>query len=94
MEFCKKCNAIILPNMVVCSECGVPVALSEEQLENYSSSKEINSKETVIDSTLDLKDKYPNCDERRKREYQKGMRYDGFYVKSNDGAVFYDDMDI
>ena len=94
MEFCKKCNSMILPNMVVCSECGAPVALSEKQLENYSRSKEINSKETVIDSTLDLKDKYPNCDERRKREYRKGMGHDGFYVKSKDGAVYYDDVDI
>ena len=38
-------------------------------------------------------ERYPNCNERRKREYRKGIRYDGFYVNPDSDDVFYDDFD-
>lgn len=96
MKFCKKCNAMILPHMRFC-KCGEPVYLSEEELEGYYVHKEVNSKDNVINygamSTEELQEKYPNCNERRKREYLKSLGRDVYSNKECRSITYTDDND-
>ena len=105
MKFCPKCNGMMLPRKVgyyddaqivlKCSTCGY--GSFEEELNDYCVHKEINSKDNVISyddkSSEEFLKRYPNCNERRKREYRKGIRYDGFYVNPEDDDIYYDDFD-
>ena len=78
-----------------CSSCGYNSF--EEELTEYSVHKKVNSKDNIISfddkTSEEFLERYPNCNERRKREYRKGIRYDGFYVNPDSDDVFYDDFD-
>ncbi len=105
MKFCPECSGMMLPQKVgygddapivlKCSTCGY--YSFEEELNEYTVHKEINSKDNVISfddkSSEEFLERYPNCNERRKREYRKGIRYDGFYVNPESDDVSYDDFD-
>jgi len=75
-----------------CSTCGY--YSSEEGLNEYFVHKEINSEENRNDKNFGIaeifQDKYPNCNERRKREYQKDIRRGGVIYNLDDYET-YDD---
>ena len=105
MEFCKRCGGMLLPNMEVCNDCGEPVTSGElkkikDEYVVELDDTGLSQKDTVSDSmynaesTEESLERYPNCDERRQKEYRKGMRRNEYYVNNNSTDVFYDDISL
>ena len=106
MKFCPDCGGMMLPidGSLKCYTCGYETINEEDLEKEYVIEKEYNTEsdntnETVSYSihNMDYSDhsleKHPYCNERRKKEYKKGMRRNEYYINTDTTDIFYGYID-